>query len=276
MSGGMPVYRKQGDSDKWLMYNPNAKDWFVQSTSSKGTSSGYAYLTCDPPCLPENGTKHTWKVHDGSWSIQAGVDISIFDNLENDKIYYYPAARYIEIASNSDTNELKLGRVFVKRVGGELLENAVYLKPVKTKRAPNLVMNCPEAKIVNLNFIPLFSELPPRDSQLLKVLGQRPRVHIDLGRNEEIEYIVVEMPGHDAQVRCISIRDKYFIDLIASEGSSPGLIIPFDSQHVIRNGIYLNVYKFCLSSICKRKIPPGLAQLTDRSKVKLRFKKYNN
>ena len=79
MSGGMPVYRKQGDPDHWLMYNPNDKDWNVQPTSAKGTSSCWAYLICDPPCLPENGTKRTWKVHDGPgpYNLQAGVDISI-------------------------------------------------------------------------------------------------------------------------------------------------------------------------------------------------------
>ena len=78
MSGGMPVYRKQGDSDTWLMYNPNDKDWNVQHTSHKGTSSGCAYLKCDPPCLPENGTKRTWKVWDGNaHQLQADVDISI-------------------------------------------------------------------------------------------------------------------------------------------------------------------------------------------------------
>ena len=78
MSGGMPVYRKQDDPDKWLMYNPKKKHWYVQSTSDKGTSGGWAYLECDPPCLPENGTKRTWKVSDGSdYQLQADVDISI-------------------------------------------------------------------------------------------------------------------------------------------------------------------------------------------------------
>ena len=78
MSGGMPVYRKQGDSDKWLMYNPNDKSWIVQPTSAKGTSGGYAYLKCDPPCLPENGNKRTWQVVVGSaFHLQADVEISI-------------------------------------------------------------------------------------------------------------------------------------------------------------------------------------------------------
>ena len=102
MSGGMPVYRKQGDRDMWLLYNPNDKEWKVQSTSAKGTSSdkewkilsdankvnsasakgmssasGHAYLKCDPPCLPENGTKRTWMVGGGGFQLQADVDISI-------------------------------------------------------------------------------------------------------------------------------------------------------------------------------------------------------
>ena len=84
MSGGMPVYRKQGDHDKWLMYHPPNKYWSVQPTSAKGTSSSYAYLTCDPPCLPENGTKRTWKVVDGPgpYNLQADVDISIATTQE--------------------------------------------------------------------------------------------------------------------------------------------------------------------------------------------------
>ena len=78
MSGGMPVYRKQGDSDTWLMYYPNDKDWFVQPTSHKGKNGSWAYLKCDPPCLLENGTKRTWKVSDGStFQLKADVDISI-------------------------------------------------------------------------------------------------------------------------------------------------------------------------------------------------------
>ena len=78
MSGGMPVYRKQDDPDKWLMYNPKKKHWYVQSTSDKGTSGGWAYLKCDPPCLPKNGTKRTWKLWDGSdYHTQTDVDISI-------------------------------------------------------------------------------------------------------------------------------------------------------------------------------------------------------
>ena len=77
MSGGMPVYRKQGDPDKWLMYHPPNNNWNVQPTSHKGTSSAYAYLKCDPPCLPDNGTKRTWQVGGGGFHLQADVDISI-------------------------------------------------------------------------------------------------------------------------------------------------------------------------------------------------------
>ena len=74
----MPVYRKQGDPDLWLMYHPNYKDWIVQPTSHNGTNGGWAFLKCDPPCLPENGTKRTWQVVDGNaHQLQADVDISI-------------------------------------------------------------------------------------------------------------------------------------------------------------------------------------------------------
>ena len=79
MSGGMPVYRKQGDPDKWLMYYQSNKNWYVQTTSDKGTNCGSAYLNCDPSCLPENGTKRTWQVDDdgSTFQLKADVDISI-------------------------------------------------------------------------------------------------------------------------------------------------------------------------------------------------------
>ena len=83
MSGGMPVYRKQGDHDKWLMYHPPNKKWLVQSTKDKDTDLKWAYFKCDPPCLPENGTKRTWQVYDGSiFQLQADVDISIATTQE--------------------------------------------------------------------------------------------------------------------------------------------------------------------------------------------------
>ena len=81
MSGGMPVYRKQGDPDKWLMYHPSSKKWTLQRTNRKGTDVCRAFLICDPPCLPENGIKNTWQVLVGEsgdvYQLQADVDILI-------------------------------------------------------------------------------------------------------------------------------------------------------------------------------------------------------
>ena len=80
MSGGMPVYHKQGDSDTWFIYNPSFFSWLVQPMVQKGTNIGYAVLECIFPCLPENGTKRTWQVPDGStckWDVQAAIDVSI-------------------------------------------------------------------------------------------------------------------------------------------------------------------------------------------------------
>ena len=78
VSGGMPVYRKMDDPDMWLMYNPTRKEWWVQQTSSKVTGGGWAYLTCNPPCLPERGPKGMWQVYDGGkFQLQAGVAISM-------------------------------------------------------------------------------------------------------------------------------------------------------------------------------------------------------
>ena len=62
MSGGMPVYRKQGDPDTWLIYYPPLNQWCVKNTTHKGIDLKYACLKCNPPCLPENGTKRTWNL----------------------------------------------------------------------------------------------------------------------------------------------------------------------------------------------------------------------
>ena len=39
-SGGMPVYRKQGDDDMWLMYHAPKKFWIVQQTVNKNSNMG--------------------------------------------------------------------------------------------------------------------------------------------------------------------------------------------------------------------------------------------
>ena len=81
MSGGMPVYRKQGDPDRWLMFHPSSKKRTLVRTGNKGTDVCRAFLICDPPCLPENGIKHTWQVLIGEsgddYHTQTDVDISI-------------------------------------------------------------------------------------------------------------------------------------------------------------------------------------------------------
>ena len=80
MSGDMPVYRKQGDPDVWLMYNPPSNQWCVRATEHKGTDINYTFIECIPPCLPERGPKGTWQVPDGStckWDVQAAIDVSI-------------------------------------------------------------------------------------------------------------------------------------------------------------------------------------------------------
>ena len=77
MSGGMPVYRKQGDSHTMLMYITHYNRWCAQKTEHKGN---YTFIECIPPCLPERGPKGTWQVPDGStckWDVQAAIDVSI-------------------------------------------------------------------------------------------------------------------------------------------------------------------------------------------------------
>ena len=51
--GGWPVYRKQGDPDKWLEYIVATNEWYVKPTADRGRAEGWMCLASDPPTKPE-------------------------------------------------------------------------------------------------------------------------------------------------------------------------------------------------------------------------------
>ena len=73
--GGWPVYRKQGDPDKWLEYIVATNEWYVKPTADRGRAEGWMCLASDPPTKPElcRGTCEVW---DGDkWTIQTTVTV---------------------------------------------------------------------------------------------------------------------------------------------------------------------------------------------------------
>jgi hypothetical protein len=73
--GGWPVYRKQGDPDKWLEYIVATNEWYVKPTADRGRAEGWMCLASDPPTRPElsRGTCEVW---DGDrWTVQTTVTV---------------------------------------------------------------------------------------------------------------------------------------------------------------------------------------------------------
>ena len=55
LNDGVTVYRKRGDADLWLEYGGGGStNWNIKSTSVRGKAEGWAYVSVDTPCLPEN------------------------------------------------------------------------------------------------------------------------------------------------------------------------------------------------------------------------------
>jgi hypothetical protein len=81
VSNGITVYRKVGDSDKWLEYGAGGKnEWVVKKTSDKGHARGWASLFVDQLTVPEKCGKEgaSWQVYDGTkFNSQTTVTITI-------------------------------------------------------------------------------------------------------------------------------------------------------------------------------------------------------
>jgi hypothetical protein len=89
--GGWPVYRKQGDIDKWLEFIVATNEWYVKPTTDRGRAEGWMCLGSDPPSRPEL-SKGTCEVWDGDrWTIQTTVTVqtavSGFESLLDVQIF---------------------------------------------------------------------------------------------------------------------------------------------------------------------------------------------
>ena len=78
-SGGVTVYRKLGDADRWLEYYAGAGRWDVKPTGSKGKDSCTACCTVPVKCLPEECPEGQWRVYDdvSRYVSQASVAVTI-------------------------------------------------------------------------------------------------------------------------------------------------------------------------------------------------------
>ena len=105
VSGGMPVYRKLDDYDVHLLYSPASKMWIIQAALDRGTNLKWAYLRCDPPCLPE-------KALQGSWQIDEGV---VF-RLQEEVLVSFPTRQEVAVAERLAASVRADGRkVFVSK-----------------------------------------------------------------------------------------------------------------------------------------------------------------
>jgi len=78
ISGGMPVYKKQGD-EQWLEYFVSTCRWMSRSTARKGqtNNSCHAYVDCAICVLPDEAPTGAWQVANGvSFGVQANIVVS--------------------------------------------------------------------------------------------------------------------------------------------------------------------------------------------------------
>lgn len=103
--GGWPVYRKQGDPDKWLEYIVATNEWYVKPTADRGRAEGWMCLASDPPTRPElsRGTCEVW---DGDrWTIQTSVTVltavSGFESMLDVQIFCTKEAKVLQERLNA-------------------------------------------------------------------------------------------------------------------------------------------------------------------------------
>jgi hypothetical protein len=97
---GWPVYRKEGDPDKWLEYIIATNEWYVKPTADRGRSEGWMCLGCEPPSSPElsRGVCEVW---DGEkWSVQNTVTVltaaCAFENMLEVQIFCAEETRELQ------------------------------------------------------------------------------------------------------------------------------------------------------------------------------------
>jgi len=102
---GWPVYRKEGDPDKWLEYIIATNEWYVKPTADRGRSEGWMCLGCEPPSSPElsRGVCEVW---DGEkWSVQNTVTVltaaCAFENMLEVQIFCAEETRELQERLNA-------------------------------------------------------------------------------------------------------------------------------------------------------------------------------
>ncbi len=77
-SEGMPVYCKRDNADEWLEYYAPRREWVVTSTEGRGTGAACAWLSSDPPRLPDHTLGSVWQVWDGDEFVdQPSVSVTL-------------------------------------------------------------------------------------------------------------------------------------------------------------------------------------------------------
>ena len=105
---GWPVYRKEGDPDKWLEYITATNEWYVKPSADRGRPEGWMCLGCEPPAPPElsRGVCEVW---DGEmWGIQNNVTVltaaCAFENMLEVQIFCAEETRELQEKLNSMLN----------------------------------------------------------------------------------------------------------------------------------------------------------------------------
>ena len=74
---GLLVYQKKGNNDMWLEYVQSK--WNVVSTSYRGTTTSYAYITANTACLPFECTRGKWNVWMGGSGKELDSSVTCFN-----------------------------------------------------------------------------------------------------------------------------------------------------------------------------------------------------
>ena len=83
------MYRKQGDSEKWLEHHAATNEWYVKPTADRNRAEGWMCLASDPPCRPEEcrgvcevWTGERWTVAESVTVLVSGVAFSTVGALD--------------------------------------------------------------------------------------------------------------------------------------------------------------------------------------------------
>jgi len=84
VSGGMPVYKKQGN-EMWLEYHVSCGKWMSRHAAYKGQANKFcnASVDCDVGVLPDKAPRGIWRVcSNGALEVQASVVVTTMSAAE--------------------------------------------------------------------------------------------------------------------------------------------------------------------------------------------------